>query len=144
VAINFSVHKKLDFGCGLYIAGSSPALCDWSKKEAHRMQWTEGNNWNITLDEKEDPFPEQFEYKYLIRPDNEEEGGVFEEGPNRRLNLNTEQWKSDVTPFFMLRVGDNWEDKECHQVTQEPFMQETIGETYQEYTLTHNKELNVQ
>jgi len=33
VAINFNIHKKLEFGYGLYIAGSSPALCDWSKKD---------------------------------------------------------------------------------------------------------------
>lgn len=135
VEVRLQVHKQVEFGSAVWICGSSDTLGNWEKEKAARMQWTEGNIWTLTLDDKAGPFPDQFEYKYMIRLDNETTDGNWELGENRKLTIEKDKWNSELTPFFILQVKDDWEDKGKREISREAFMQERVGETYQEYTM---------
>lgn len=133
--IQLSVQRKVDFGYGVWILGSTPFLGEWNVSKAQRMQWTEGDNWVITLEDREDPFPNEFEYKYLIRHEDESDGGNFEDGSNRKLVI--EVGDEVNTPFYIMRVKDNWDSKEVIEKKVEGYMQEGIGYTIGELSLYH-------
>jgi len=137
VGIYLRVHKKIEFGSGIWISGSTNFLGNWEKEKALRLQWTEGDIWTISLEEKEDPFPLQFEYKYLVRPDTDTIDGCWEPGENRKLTIEKNKWNSESTPFYVMQVKDTWEERDRREISLEALMQETVGETYQEYTMHH-------
>jgi len=137
VAIHMSVQKKVDFGFAVWICGSTDFLGKWTKEMALRMQWTEGDVWTVTITEKDDPFPEEFEYKYMVRPDTDTIDGSWEPGDNRKLAVEKNSWNNEMTPFFIMHVKDTWESRDKKEITREGFMQEKVGETIQEYKMNH-------
>jgi len=130
--IELSVHEKVDYGWNLWILGSSPFLGDWKIEDAKPMQWVEGDVWTIVIEERENTFPNEFEYKYLIRH-NGDNRGTLESGENRKITYNESEMKGD-TPFYMLILKDDWNNRENQQRQMESFTDEKMGYTISELT----------
>lgn len=47
--IKFSIVYNTSPGEDVYVIGSIPELGNWNVQNAKKLQWSEGNNWNLEL-----------------------------------------------------------------------------------------------
>lgn len=78
----FRINYHTRWGENLRLTGSKAFLGQWDPLSACLMCYLGQGEWEITLDIND---KESFEYKYIVI--NEHGGVLWEEGPNRQLNL---------------------------------------------------------
>lgn len=94
------IQYNTNMGENVKIIGSIEELGNWNILKAIKMNWSEGNFWNLDI-----KLPTSFQYKYIITNDNNENYIRWEERENRIINL---ELKNEDLPFIFLE--DQWEN----------------------------------
>ena len=106
----YLIHMKVTFiknfhtvwGQKLYVVGSIPALGSWDPVFAKEMVYTDGGNWQLTLDLPEDT--EYVEYRYFISVN---EKRIFEEWEkNHRISFDKEFSKYSLYDYWQVRPAN--------------------------------------
>jgi hypothetical protein len=91
----FRLHYHTGFGQTVHIAGSLEELGKWNWHKAPKMDWKPGDYWTLSL-----PLPNNFEYKYIIVNDYNNEVR-WEECANRIV-------KEEVQTHQVTDIDDHW------------------------------------
>lgn len=93
---------QLRQGESLYLVGADKALGEWRSDEALKMYEHESNEWVVSLDA--DVFEsKKIEFKFIIKKDDGDPNIVWEEGPNRTVEI-PEFGKNEVHIFELQRT----------------------------------------
>jgi len=80
--LSFVFKKKVEYGFGMYIVGSTPELGSWNPLHAVKLFWSEGDNWKQTITlELPQGKTSRIEYKYIVTEFN-------------RINLKSLNWEA--------------------------------------------------
>jgi len=90
--IQFSINYICKYGYSVYLLGDHHGLGSWNPKRALRLEWNKNDNWSLAVElVTSTPCPKYIQYKYVVGPTTglTEETVIWEEGPNRAVNLFT-------------------------------------------------------
>ena len=100
--VTFIINFHTVWGQKLYVVGSIPALGSWDPVFAKEMVYTDGGNWQLTLDLPEDT--EYVEYRYFISVN---EKRIFEEWEkNHRISFDKEFSKYSLYDYWQVRPAN--------------------------------------
>lgn len=107
VKVSFKLPYRCSFGQELAIVGSGEALGNWDVKNAKRMQWTDGDVWQVEFEVSTGPEVEM-EYKYIVK--NHSDGKVLAWKPGSNLCLKVPVVQEEQHAVAEeVRVRDAWD-----------------------------------